>query len=192
MSDKINNKFLFRLYDANTLLRFKRFQNEVLRNGESLSAVLERIIVDFLDERDKKKVFKSLKTDMEYSFHKAFFSRLTPFSMYIIDHILNVRAENSLINKKLDILLNALFSNSKITKKDLENPSSDLLAEGPYFKNLRELLQLENAENLGKKNKWVEKVKKREKIFNSYNYENETDFDEMYDLENGGVDDEKE
>ena len=178
--EKLNTQFTFRIYNADNALRFNKFQNELKNNGISLSTALENIINDYLEKREKIKIFKDLKSDMEYSFHKAIHARMLPFSNSIVSKIIENRAELSIINKKLDILLNAICGDNNLSKELLNNPTLDFLKESKYFEETRKMLNLENQMNIEKKNKKIEKIVKREKVFEDYNFNNDTDFGEEY------------
>ncbi|MCR8966567.1 Mbov_0398 family ICE element protein [Mycoplasma zalophidermidis] len=164
----------FRLYDENDILKFKSFRKTVEVKGQSLSNALSDIVVSFLDEKDKRKVMSSLKVDLFYAFRKAFYASLSPYTANIINQILKVRVENNIINKKLDLLLNAL-AGGDVSKEIIDNPGSELLVEPKYFEQIRQILNIENDEKGLKTNEKVAKVKRREEIYENYEFNNDTD-----------------
>lgn len=164
----------FRLYDKNDILKFKIFQKQVDAKGQSLSNALADIVMSHLDEKDKRKIMSSLKVDLFYAFRKAFFASLSPYTANIINQVLKVRVENNIINKKLDLLLNA-FAGGHIDEETINNPGSKMLIEPKYFEQIRQILNIENEEKNLKTNEKVAKVKKREQAYENYEFSNETD-----------------
>ncbi|UUD34809.1 integrative conjugal element protein [Mycoplasmopsis caviae] len=169
-----NNKELrltIRFYNVDDVARLNKWKKQVSLAGDSFSNVLSRVIMNYLDDTEKKKVLKDFKTDLFYAFRKSMFASLTPFSANIIENILSIKADNYIINKKLDLLLNSIASDKDLTKSLLRNPTQDLIEEVEFFRNLRNLLNVKNDKVIETKNEKVARIKKQEEKYENYEFE---------------------
>ncbi|WP_373435590.1 Mbov_0398 family ICE element protein [Metamycoplasma equirhinis] len=123
----------FRFYELDDIVRFEKLKKEANANGDSISIVVANIVRNYLLEREKKIVMKNIRDDIYYALRKVLFASLAPFSANIIREILKNRIEDTLINKKIDVLLNKEAHNIKLDQNQLNNLTTKILAEPLYF-----------------------------------------------------------
>lgn len=169
-------RITFRFYETSDILRFEKFKKEINSKDETVSNAVADIVRNYLLEREKKVVMREVRDDFYYSLRKVFYSSLAPFSANIIREILKNRIEDTIIGKKIDVMLNSLVNNLKITKNDLDNLNSKMLEEPKFFENLREIFKAENKNKIQKVNKKVAEVKEQQKVFDEYE-KNVSDWD---------------
>ena len=100
---------------------------------------------------------------------------MTPFSANIIKEVLRNRIEDTLMNKKIDILLNTLAEKDQLNENQLKAPSAKILEESSYFEKIRELLNIENKLKMVKIDQKIKAVKDQQKAFEEY----DNHFDEI-------------
>ncbi|WFQ93054.1 Mbov_0398 family ICE element protein [Mycoplasma feriruminatoris] len=180
---------IFRLYDTADILRFEKWKKELERNNESISSAISQVISNFLLEREKQIVLKSVREDLYYSLRKVLYSSLAPFSANIIKEVLKNRMEDVLLNKKMDVLLNNSINK---TGRELNDISTKDLTEPKYFEQMRELFIIENDKANKKVNEKIANIKDRQKRFEQYEKESlnldseilsETEDDYQYDVD---------
>ncbi|UZK63976.1 integrative conjugal element protein [Mycoplasma mycoides subsp. capri] len=164
---KKSNELLiaFRLYNKTDIIRFEEWKKELEINGESVSNAISNVIRNYLLEKDKQIVLKSVREDLYYSLRKVMFSSLAPFSANIIKEVLKNRVEDVLLNKKMDVLLNNLINK---TGRELNDISEKNLAEARYFEQMRELFIINNEKAIKKVNEKIANIKDRQKKFEEY------------------------
>ncbi|CBW54023.1 CDS18, conserved hypothetical protein (part of ICE) [Mycoplasma mycoides subsp. capri LC str. 95010] len=143
----------------------KNEKKELEINGESVSNAISNVIRNYLLEKDKQIVLKSVREDLYYSLRKVMFSSLAPFSANIIKEVLKNRVEDVLLNKKMDVLLNNLINK---TGRELNDISEKNLAEARYFEQMRELFIINNEKAIKKVNEKIANIKDRQKKFEEY------------------------
>ncbi|WP_373436773.1 Mbov_0398 family ICE element protein [Metamycoplasma equirhinis] len=162
----------FRFYELDDIVRFEKLKKEANANGDSISIVVANIVRNYLLEREKKIVMKNIRDDIYYALRKVLFASLAPFSANIIREILKNRIEDTLINKKIDVLLNKEAHNIKLDQNQLNNLTTKILAEPLYFEQMRELFNAENKTRVEKINKKIAAVKEQQKKFEEYDAHN--------------------
>lgn len=165
----------FRLYNDDDIIRFEKLKKESIATGESISLIISNILRDYLLEKDKKALYRNLRDDIFYAFQKSFYASMTPFSANIIKEVLRNRVEDTLMNKKIDILLNTLAEKDQLNENQLKAPSAKILEESSYFEKIRELFNIENKSKMAKIDQKIKAVKDQQRAFEEY----DNHFDEI-------------
>lgn len=169
----VTAKIYFRQSDD--IVRFLRFKKQVDLAGITMNSALTSILRKYFEAKEQKQLFADLKNDLFYSFSKAMYARMAPFSNQIITKIKRQEILLNTIDKKLNVVLNALASNETFNKDKLENPSTSLLKESKYFSDLKLNIEHKINEQKVKRDKKVIELQKNQQKFEDYDFNNITD-----------------
>ncbi|QNM93761.1 hypothetical protein H9M94_01105 [Mycoplasma sp. Pen4] len=162
-----------RFYNASDIVRLKQLQIELKKKGETLSNFISEAAINAVDEIDKEALLKTFKNDMFYSFRKAFYASLVPFSKSITQQVFINQDKLTIIESKLDLILDAL-TGKEITSDAIQNINNKV----NELKELREQLEKNDS-------KAIKQVETRYQKFveydNSQSSDTETYRDEVDD-----------
>ncbi|MCU4706432.1 Mbov_0398 family ICE element protein [Mycoplasma sp. CSL7503-lung] len=153
-----------RITGKDKLIQYFNWKQEIEKSGSTVYLEMKEVIHKLIDDNDKKVALRKTKDDLFYSLRKAIFASMSPFKQDIDQNINNIRINQNIINKKLDILINVIFERFDRTD-EIDNLSSEVLKESNYFKDFRTLINQENDVILKK----IEKLnKKYNETFENY------------------------
>lgn len=169
-SHSLNKPFeiRFKVRQPKNILRFIQYKEQIEKEGQNFNNFVMGLVSKSFEEQDKKSLFKNLKNDMFYSFNKAIYARTSPFSAAIINAIDKVRIKQNIIDKKLDLILNIITRDTKTTLQEIQSPTTQILEESEYFKNLYNVFDNDLKNNEENRNKHIAKTFDRLKKFNDF------------------------
>ncbi|WP_322959218.1 Mbov_0398 family ICE element protein [Mycoplasmopsis cynos] len=161
-----------RLTNSDDIAKFLQWKIDLENKNKTIYNEIRNIIVNEINDIDKKDAFRKTKDDLFYYLRKAIFASMSPFKQDIDNVVLDIKVEQNIINKKLDLLINLVAKEFDI-QKDLEEISGELLKENKYFKDIKDILERQNNALLKK----IEKANEAyQKTFQRYH---NTEFDEV-------------
>lgn len=112
---------------------FYRWKKELDKNGKTVYKEINNIIRSYLLANEKKEIMREWKHDLFQALRKVSWSALSPYQLQINKRFRSVDIEMSIINLKLNMIINALFKGNDELEKEIDNPSSEILAESKFF-----------------------------------------------------------
>ncbi|WP_040539544.1 Mbov_0398 family ICE element protein [Mycoplasmopsis bovigenitalium] len=169
-------RVVFRLYDQNEILRFKKWQRELESQNKSVSQELSIILMNYLNQLDKKLVMRDLKEDMFYAFRKALYASMYPFTNTLKTTVEKYEVETILANQKIDILLNILANNKiEFNEQLLNRPDDKLLNESIYFQQMRNVFNKQLEKEIEAEQKKALEVAKSFEKYANYEFDGRMD-----------------
>ncbi|UWV82416.1 Mbov_0398 family ICE element protein [Mycoplasmopsis cynos] len=129
-----------RLTNSDDIAKFLQWKIDLENKNKTIYNEIRNIIVNEINDIDKKDAFRKTKDDLFYYLRKAIFASMSPFKQDIDNVVLDIKVEQNIINKKLDLLINLVAKEFDI-QKDLEEISGELLKENKYFKDIKDILE---------------------------------------------------
>lgn len=177
-----------RITDRNDITKYLQWKLEMENNKKTAYGEIRNIIMKEVNNASKKDAFRKTKDDLFYYLRKAIFASMAPFKQDIDNTILDIKLEQNIINKKLDLLIN-LVAREFDVEKDLVEISGSLLKENKYFKDIKDLLEKDNEALMKKIAKANKKYQETFGRYHQTEFENDENIiDDIY----SEVEDEKE
>ncbi|WP_406617209.1 Mbov_0398 family ICE element protein [Mycoplasmopsis adleri] len=146
-------QFSGRFTEAEDVGMFYRWKKEIEKNGKTVYKEINNIIRSYLLANEKKEIMREWKHDLFQALRKVSWSALSPYQLQINRRFrsmdigsalspyqlqINRRfrsmdIELSIINLKLNMIINALFKSNDELEKEIDNPSSEILTESKFF-----------------------------------------------------------
>lgn len=112
---------------------FYRWKKELDKNGKTVYKEINNIIRSYLLANEKKEIMREWKHDLFQALRKVSWSALSPYQLQINRRFRSMDIELSIINLKLNMIINALFKGNDELEKEIDNPSSEILSESKFF-----------------------------------------------------------
>ena len=133
--NKQNNNLVFsgRFSNPDDIYLLNKYIANWKKEGKSSYQEINNIVRNSLLEQEKQEGIRNIKNDLFYALRKANWASLSPYAMQNTRKFREVDIELSIINLKLNMLLNLLFDDK--LENELDNPSAKFLKEPDFFKN---------------------------------------------------------
>lgn len=126
-------QFSGRFTDPEDVGMFYRWKKELEKNGKTVYKELNNVIRSYLLANEKKEIMRDWKHDLFQALRKVSWSALSPYQLQINRRFRSMDIEMSIINLKLNMIINALFKDNGDLEKQIDNPGADILAESKFF-----------------------------------------------------------
>ncbi|WP_373440643.1 Mbov_0398 family ICE element protein [Metamycoplasma equirhinis] len=126
-------QFSGRFTEAEDVGMFYRWKKEIEKNGKTVYKEINNIIRSYLLANEKKEIMREWKHDLFQALRKVSWSALSPYQLQINRRFRSMDIELSIINLKLNMIINALFKSNDELEKEIDNPSSEILTESKFF-----------------------------------------------------------
>ncbi|MDC8900156.1 Mbov_0398 family ICE element protein [Metamycoplasma hyosynoviae] len=137
LRDKVQStydaQFSGRFTEAEDVGMFYRWKKEIEKNGKTVYKEINNIIRSYLLANEKKEIMREWKHDLFQALRKVSWSALSPYQLQINRRFRSMDIELSIINLKLNMIINALFKSNDELEKEIDNPSSEILTESKFF-----------------------------------------------------------
>ncbi|MDC8921633.1 hypothetical protein PR257_01145 [Metamycoplasma hyosynoviae] len=137
LRDKVQStydaQFSGRFTEPNDVGMFYRWKKEIEKNGKTVYKEINNIIRSYLLANEKKEIMREWKHDLFQALRKVSWSALSPYQLQINRRFRSMDIELSIINLKLNMIINALFKGNDELEKEIDNPSSEILTESKFF-----------------------------------------------------------
>ena len=137
LKDKTQNvydaQFSGRFTEPEDVGMFYRWKKELDKNGKTVYKEINNIIRSYLLANEKKEIMREWKHDLFQALRKVSWSALSPYQLQINRRFRSMDIELSIINLKLNMIINALFKGNEELENEIDNPSSEILSESKFF-----------------------------------------------------------
>ncbi|PAF55365.1 Mbov_0398 family ICE element protein [Mycoplasmopsis agassizii] len=104
-----------RISKFDDIILVKKLEKRLEAKGEKLSSYIRDLLIENLENDSRVQIFKDFNKQILQMFHKALYSRTSGITRAFNKRILPVGLDSEIMNKKLDIILNSLLGNVKLT-----------------------------------------------------------------------------
>lgn len=131
--NSFETQFSGRFTEPEDVGMFYRWKKELDKSGKTVYKEINNIIRSYLLANEKKEIMREWKHDLFQALRKVSWSALSPYQLQINKRFRSVDIEMSIINLKLNMIINALFKDNGDLEKEIDNPSANILAESKFF-----------------------------------------------------------